>query len=343
VTASRITYHASRNRKEETVAEIKHRFVETNGIRMHIAEAGEGPLVVLLHGWPESWYSWRHQLHALAEAGFHAVAPDQRGYGQTDRPEEIDKYTILHLTGDVVGLLDALGEQTAVVAGHDWGAPVAWQSALYRPDRFRAVIGLSVPYLPRGPVRPTTAMPENEHGVFYQTYFQKPGVAETELEQDPRTSLRKILYNASGDAPAMGTFAGSELAGLVPRGGGLLTQMVDPDPLPGWLTEADIDFYAGEFQRAGFRGGLNWYRNVDRNWELTGAYSGALITIPALFAAGERDVVVAFRGVRELIDNLSVFVPKLRRTLLLPGCGHWTQQERPAEVNAAMIEFLRGL
>ena len=320
------------------MAEITHRFVETNGIRMHIAEAGEGPLVLLCHGWPESWYSWRHQLHALAEAGYHAVAPDQRGYGQTDRPEAVDQYTIFHLTGDLVGLLDALGEQTAVVAGHDWGAPVAWHAALVRPDRFRAVIGLSVPRTPRGAVRPTTAMPRTEEGVFYQLYFQEPGVAEAEFERDVRSTVRRVLYSASGDVPP-----GQGGIGLVPRSGGFLSNSVDPETLPAWLTDEDIDFYTGEFERSGFRGGLNWYRNIDRNWELTAAYTGALVTPPALFIAGERDIVLAFRGMRTLLEHLTDFVPNLRRTILLPGCGPWTQQERPAEVNAAMLEFLRGL
>src|SRR6266404_5555965 len=181
--------------------EVTHRTIETNGIRIHLAEAGTGPLVVLCHGFPESWYSWRHQLSALAEAGFHAVAPDMRGYGRTDRPEAIDQYTLLHLVGDIVGLLDALAVEQAVIAGHDWGAPVAWHAALLRPDRFRGVIGLSVPFRPRGPVRPTTVMPQSDDAVFYQLYFQTPGVAEAELERDVRRSIRSMLYSISGDVP----------------------------------------------------------------------------------------------------------------------------------------------
>src|ERR1700726_1924273 len=167
-----------------------HRFVETNGIRMHLAEQGEGPLVLLCHGFPESWYSWRHQVSALAAAGFRTVAPDMRGYGQTDRPEAIDQYTLLHLVGDMVGLLDALGAEQAVIAGHDWGAPVAWHAALLRPDRFRGVIGLSVPFRPRGSVRPTTVMPQTEDAVFYQLYFQQPGVAEAEYHRNVRAVFR---------------------------------------------------------------------------------------------------------------------------------------------------------
>jgi len=320
------------------MAEITHRFVETNGIRMHVAEAGEGPLVLMCHGWPESWYSWRHQLRALADAGFHAVAPDQRGYGQTDAPEAIEQYTLFHLTGDLVGLLDALGEAQAVVAGHDWGAPVAWHAALIRPDRFPAGIGLSVPRTGRGPARPTTVMPQTDDAVFYQMYFQTPGVAEAEFERDVRSTMRRILVGISGDAPSE---TGS--VGMVPREGGFLSRTVDPPTLPAWLTEEDLDFYTSEFSRSGFRGGLNWYRNIDRNWELTAPYTGAQVTVPALFVAGERDLVLAFRGVQQVLERQTELVPDLRGTVLLPGCGHWTQQERPEEVNAAMIEFLRGL
>ena len=324
------------------MAELKHRIVDTNGIRMHIAEQGTGPLVVLCHGFPESWYSWRHQLAALADAGFHAVAPDMRGYGQTDRPAEIDQYTLLHLVGDIVGLLDALGEPSAVIAGHDWGAPVAWHAALLRPDRFRAVIGLSVPFRPRGSVRPTTVMPRTDDAIFYQLYFQGPGVAEAELERDVRDTMRTVAWAASGDRPREGATSPAGI-GMVPKGGGFLSAMGKPETLPPWLTEADIDFYAGEFARTGFRGGLNWYRNIDRNWELLAPYAGSVVTVPALYVAGDRDLVLAFRGMDQLIANLTKFVPQLRKTLILPGCGHWTQQERVHDVNAAMLEFLKGL
>ena len=326
------------------MAPVNHRTVETNGIRMHVAEQGTGPLVLLCHGFPESWYSWRHQLAALADAGFHAVAPDMRGYGQTERPGEIDQYTLLHLVGDMVGLLDARGVESAVIDGHDWGAPVAWRAALLRPDRFRAVIGLSVPFLPWIPVRPTTLMPQTDDALFYQLYFQTPGVAEAELERAVRLTIRRLLYSASGDAPRGDAAVGNRAAvGMVPRGGGFLDRMVDPKSLPSWLTEADIEFFAGEFTRTGFRGGLNWYRNIDRNWELLAPFAGTRVMVPALYVAGDRDLVVAFRGMDQVISNLSTFVPNLRGTVMLPGCGHWTQQERPKEVDAAMIDFLRGL
>ena len=324
--------------------EVTHRNVETNGIRMHLAEAGGGPLVVLCHGFPESWYSWRHQLRALADAGFHAVAPDMRGYGRTDRPEAIDQYTLLHLIGDMVGLLDALGANQAVIAGHDWSAPVAWLAALLRPDRFRGVIGLSVPHRPRGQVRPTSVMPQTDEAVFYQLYFQTPGVAEAELEQDVRHTVRSMLYSISGDAPAReGRVTSAGAVGMVRRKGGFIDGMISPVVLPSWLTEADIDFYTREFDRTGFRGGLNWYRNIDRNWELMAPFVGAPVNVPALYIAGDRDPVVRFPGIDRLIPNLADFVSQLRGTIMLPGCGHWTQQERVGEVNAAIIDFLRRL
>ncbi len=317
---------------------VRHRTLQTNGINMHIAEAGEGPLVVLCHGWPESWYSWRHQLAALAEAGFHAVAPDLRGYGGTDAPASVEQYTMLHHVGDVIGLLDALQTESAVIVGHDWGAPLAWNTALMRPDRIRGVAGLSVPYLPRGPISLTTALRMTVGDRFYMIYFQQPGVAEAELERDVRTSLRRILYSASGDAPPEKAWKP-----VVPPEGGLLDSVSEPETLPAWLTEADLDFYTKEFERTGFRGGLNWYRTVDRTWELTAAWSGAPVQSPAIFIAGARDGVLSFPGMSEVVDGLQAFVPNLRRTLLIEGAGHWIQQERPDEVNTALLEFIRGL
>jgi pimeloyl-ACP methyl ester carboxylesterase len=263
-----------------------------------------------------------------------------RGYGQTDQPKAIDQYTLLHLVGDMVGVLDALGEETAVIAGHDWGAPVAWQAALLRPDRFRAVIGLSVPYRPRGPVRPTSVMPQTEDAVFYQLHFQTPGVADAELAYNVRATLQGVLIRLSGDAPP-----GTPSFSMVPRAASQRVRSNPPLPatLPGWLTEADIEFYVETFTRTGFSGGLNWYRNIDRNWEILAPFAGAPVSVPALFVAGDRDLVMAFPGMQELVANLRSFVPQLRPIIVLPGCGHWTQQERPAEVNAAMIDFLRGL
>ena len=268
---------------------VNHRFVATNGIRMHLAEQGKGPLVLLCHGWPESWYSWRHQMAALADAGYRAVAMDQRGYGQTDAPEAIKSYHMLYLTADIVGLVHALGEERAVIAGHDWGSPVAWYCALLRPDMFRRLILLSVPYLQRNwdDPRPTEWMQhfgDSEHE-FYQSYFQKPGRAEVALEADVRRSITGLLNGGFG-SPRPGP--------PVIRKGGPLIEGVGgrPQAIPDWLTEADIDFYVREFSRTGFRGGLNWYRNMDRLWETNAVLSGAPIRQPSLFIAGENDTVV---------------------------------------------------
>ena len=266
------------------------------------------------------------------------MAPDMRGYGQTDQPQAIDRYTLLHLVGDMVGLLDALGEARAVIAGRDWGAPVAWLSAQLRPDRFRGVIGLSIPFRARGPVRPTTVMPQTEDAVFYQLYFQTPGVAEAEYDRNARAVFRAGLIAISGDAPP-----DTRPFGMMPRRGSPFRWDAEPPPLPGWLTEADVDFYTAEFTRAGFRGGLNYYRNIDRNWELLAPFDGLPVAVPALYLAGDRDPVVHFPGMDRHIANLARFVPQLRQTIILPGCGHWTQQERAAEVNTAMLEFLKAL
>src|SRR5712691_7861219 len=312
--------------KEPVEQGMSHRFIETNGLNMHIAEKGKGPLVLLCHGFPENWYSWRHQLPALTAAGYHVVAPDQRGYGQTDRPDPIEAYTILHLVGDMVGLLDALGEERAVIVGHDWGANVAWHAALMRPDRFPAVIVLSIPYIPRGPVQgphatvpPTEAMRRmvGDH-FFYQLYFQAPGVAEVELERDVRVTMRRFLYAASGDASPTERWQPM----LPDPSAQVLTLMGEPQTLPDWLTEADIDVYTAEFQRTGFRGGLNWYRNFDRNWELLAAYSGASITQPTLYLWGDQDPVLEVAGVSRWIERMQQFVPNLHQTVF-SGCGHW--------------------
>ena len=318
------------------MAEITHRTIRTNGINLHIAEAGEGPLVLLLHGWPESWYSWRHQLPALAEAGYHAVAPDVRGYGDSDRPEAIEAYSMKTLVADWTGLLDALGADTAVVAGHDWGAPQAWISAILHPERYRAVIGLSVPHAGRAQTPPLQTLKTIfKDTFFYIDYFQDVGVAERELEADPRRSMKLILYNISGDGAAIGTFAGK------PKTQGLLDGMTDPETLPSWLTDEDLDYYGAQFAKSGFRGGINRYRNMDRDWEELPQLADAKITQPALFIGGQKDGVIAMNPTG--IDTMKSLIPDLRDVVLLPGAGHWTQQERPAEVNAAMINFLKGL
>lgn len=310
---------------------VTQRRVATNGIELNVAEQGEGPLVLLLHGFPESWYSWRHQFAPLAAAGYHVAAPDMRGYGKSDKPEAIDAYNQVEVVNDVVGLIATLGYDSAVVIGHDWGAPTAWSSALHHPDKVSSVGGLSVPFMPRSPVPPLDAMREAFKGqFFYQLYFQQPGVAEAELERDPRTSLAKFMVMAAGE---------TDLTALPAQGpdDDLLSKLPVPRTLPPWLTEDDLDFYAGEFARSGFRGPLNYYRNHNLTWELT---AGAPETIrqPAMFMAGTRDGVIMMAA--EALQAMPERVPDLRINELIPDIGHWTQQEAPEAVNDGLLRFL---
>jgi pimeloyl-ACP methyl ester carboxylesterase len=323
------------------MAEISHLMVDTGGLRMHVATAGpaDGPVVVLCHGFPESWYSWRHQLDALGDAGYRVLAPDQRGYGRTDAPPEVGQYTQLHLVGDLVGLLDALGVGVATVVGHDWGAPVAWNAALLRPDRFTAVAGLSVPFSPpaRGGTVPTEALRRAVgDGFLYILYFQDEGVAEAELDADIRGTLRRVLYSLSGDIPP----ADARFFDLAARRFDDLLR--EPPQLPDWLSEDDLDVFTEEFERVGtFRHGLNWYRCIDRNAELMAPFAGLRLEQPALFIGAERDVI--FGQTRDSVLATRQWVPRLREPVWVADCGHWIQQEEPEQVNAALLGFLAGL
>ncbi|MCR9277100.1 MAG: alpha/beta hydrolase [Pseudomonadaceae bacterium] len=313
---------------------ISQRRIETNGIHLNIAEQGTGPLVLLLHGFPESWYSWRHQFAPLADAGYHVVAPDMRGYGKSDAPTEITAYNQVEVVNDIIGLIDALGYKEAVVIGHDWGAPTAWACGLHHPDKVRAVGALSVPFSARSPVQPMPAMRAMFEGqFFYQLYFFEPGVAEAEFETDIRTALKKFLVLGAG---------GTDLSSLPVKGpdDDMFTGLPNPDELPPWLDEADLDFYTREFTRSGMRGPLNYYRNHDLTWELT---EGAPTHIrqPAMFVAGAADGVIMMAA--EALKAMPEFVTDLRINHLIPGIGHWTQQEAPEIVNAKMLEFLASV
>ena len=310
---------------------------QVNGIRMRVAEQGSGPLVLLCHGWPESWYSWRHQLKALAAAGYRAVAPDMRGYGGTDAPADVAQYTLLHLVGDMVELVHKLGQTQAVIVGHDWGAPVAWNSAMLRPDIFRAVVGMSVPYSPPGRIDFLSALEKQGISTFYMQYFQTPGVAEAEFERDVTASLRRVHYSGSGDAPERASF------GLLQPGKGFLDNTLEPEALPAWMNADDLAYYAGEFQRAGFRGGLNWYRNLRRSWELFGPWRGCIVRQPALFIAGSRDGVLRFPASKAQIEAYPQTLPGLRGCHIIDGAGHWIQRERAAQVNELLLGFLKSL
>lgn len=326
------------------IAGVTLRQVPVGDLSMRIAEAGnEGPLVLLVHGWPESWYSWRHQLVALADAGYRAVAPDMRGYGGTDAPPEVEDYDVLDLCGDLTGLLDVLGESTAALVGHDWGAAITWNCALLAPERFQAMVAMSVPYGGHAQSDPLASMRQRfGDNFYYMLYFQEldeqgRGVAEAEFDPAPRAILSR-LYASPGtprNPPAV-TDPLRSAGGWIPRLG-------EPTELPPWLSAADLDYYVTQFEHTGFRGGINYYRNIGRNWELTPQLAGAKVKQPALFLAGERDVVIRGATQEQLEATIGPVAEDLRGVHVVPGVGHWIQQEAPEEVNRLLLDFLGGL
>ncbi|RCG31495.1 alpha/beta hydrolase [Sphaerisporangium album] len=320
------------------VTGITHRLVMSAGGRVHLVEQGSGPLVLLVHGFPESWYSWRHQLPVLAAAGYRAVAVDVRGYGRSSKPEDVAAYRMTELVEDNVAVVHALGERTAVIVGHDWGATIAAGSALLRPDVFRAVGLLSVPYAPRGGPRPSevfAGMAGEEE--FYVGYFQEPGRAEAEIEPDVRGWLAGFYAALSGDTMPP---ADAPDPHFVSRGG-TLRERFPVGRLPAWLSEDDLDFYAGEFERTGMGGALNRYRNMDRDWEDLAGFDGAPVTQPSLFVGGALDASTTWMA--DAIKAYPATLPGLVFSQILDGCGHWLQQERREEVNAILTTWLRSL
>ena len=314
--------------------------IETNGIRLRAAVEGTGPLVILVHGWPELWYSWRHQIGALVDAGYRVVAPDVRGYGGSDKPEPVAAYTMKEITADVVGLIDALGEDSAILVGHDWGAPIVWNTSVLHPERVSAVAGLSVPYFQRGEVPPLDAWAAAyKDRFFYMNYFQDEGVAEAELEADVRRSLKLLYYAASGDSSPEEAAAW----GNKPADGRMLDGLAEPESLPGWLTEADLDYFAAQFEAGGFRGPLNRYRAQNVDWEQLPQMADATVDQPSCFIAGTRDLVRYLVPGFDLFAAPGAFCTDFRGATLIEGEGHWVQQEAPEAVNAALLAFLAGL
>lgn len=315
---------------------VSFRFIETNGIRMRLAEAGEGPLVILAHGWPESWYAWRHQLTALGGAGYHVVAPDMRGYGETDKPEPVEAYDIVELAADMVGIIDALGEETAHLVGHDWGSMVAGGTATMHPERLRSLTLMSVPHGGRPEAPPLTAMRELfGDNFFYITYHNEPGgVAEAEYDADPRGLLSRLYL--SPDSPR----EEPEVTDPLRSAGGFIPRIGAAKGLPPWLSQADLDYVVAMFEKSGFRGGVNYYRNFDRNWDRTADFADTAIDTPTLFIAGERDMVIGGATADQLRERMSGSVTDLRDVVLIPGAGHWENQEQPEQVNEALLQFL---
>jgi pimeloyl-ACP methyl ester carboxylesterase len=292
-------------------------------------------VVVLAHGFPELAYSWRAQIPVLADAGYHVLAPDQRGYGGSSRPDAIEAYNIHELTADIVGLLDDVGAERAAWVGHDWGAIMVWNAPLLHPDRVAAVAALSVPVVPRAKVPPTQALRRTfGENFFYMLYFQEPGVADAELNGDPARSIRQVMFGQ----PAPGD-QGAALRMVAPGPEGFIDRLAEPDGLPDWISQDELDHYISEFSRTGFTGGLNWYRNFDRNWETTPELAGAKISVPCLFIGGSADPVLSFTR----RDRAAQVITGPYREVMIDGAGHWLQQERPDEVNAHLLDFLKGL
>ena len=319
---------------------ITHRSIATNNSsRIHVAECGSGPVVLLVHGFPESWYSWRHQLPALAAAGYRAVAIDVRGYGRSSKPTRVEDYRMVKNVADVVGVAQSLGAGKVTLVGHDWGAPIVWTSALLRPDLFRGVAGLSVPYTPPAPFNGPTptqrmrAMSGNDE--IYADYFQIPGRAEAEIEEDVRSWLLGFYWCASGDV------VNGPNIGIVERGTKLRNKFVYPEKLPRWMTEADLDAYTREFEYSGFFGPLSRYRNMDRDFEDLAGFAGRPIALPSLFIGGAKDgpTIMSAPAIAAFPQTL----PGLVGSHILEGCGHWIQQERPEETNALLLDFLKRI
>lgn len=323
--------------QESPIPGVLFRNIETNHIKMRIAEMGDtGPLVILVHGWPESWYSWRHQISAIAKAGYRVVIPEMRGYGKTDAPQRIESYDIVNLAADIVGLLDALDEKKAHVIGHDWGAIVAANTVLLHPDRFSSLVLMSVPYSGRPDRLPLTTMKEKfKDRFFYIIYHNEPiGAAEAEYDADPYGILSRLYLSPdSPREPKTVTDQHWEAGGWIPRLGAAKN-------LPKWLNKEELDYYVAQFKDSGFRGGINYYRNIDRNWKITEHLSNAKIEIPTLFIAGERDVVIGGANETSLTALMSGPIPGLKKVVVVPEMGHWIQQEAPEETNSAVLEFL---
>lgn len=291
---------------------VSHRQVQVNGIELHVAELGAGPPVILCHGFPELWYSWRHQLPALAQAGYRAVAPDMRGYGRSSIPADVEAYDLPTVCDDMLGLLDELGQERAVFVGHDWGAAVVWHLAQAHPARVAAVVGMSVPFTPRARRPPVQALREAWGEDFYIVWFQRPGVADAALGHDVRRTLTtRQVWTARWAQD-------------------------DEEPArPPWLTEDELGVYVEAFERTGFTGGLNYYRNLDRTWELTAHLADRRVEPPALFLTGSRDPVARVMPA----ERMDQWITDLRDKVVIEGAGHWVQQERPREVNEALLRF----
>ncbi|PKA57698.1 putative strigolactone esterase D14 like [Apostasia shenzhenica] len=312
---------------------VHHRKVDVNGIKMHVVEKGEGPVVLLLHGFPELWYSWRHQILSLAARGYRAVAPDLRGYGDTDAPADVTAYTIFHIVGDLVALIDTLGQDKVFVVGHDWGAIVAWYLCVFRPDRVKALLNLSVAFMPREQALWRVDTLRGYYGdEFYVCRFQEPGEIERQFAQLDTTLLFKVFLTSRNPRPL-----------IIPKEKGC-TKLLGIDlPLPSWLSEDDINYFATKFNKSGFTGAVNYYRNINPNWELTSPWAGDQIKVPVKFIVGDLDLAYHFEGMQDYIHNggFKRDVPLLDDVIVMEGVAHFINQEKPEEISDHIYDFIR--
>ena len=323
---------------------IEFKFVQSNGIKIRLAMMGDGPLVIFCHGWPESWYSYRHQLPVIAAAGFKAVAYDVRGYGESDKPFEIEAYTMKNMTNDVIGIIDALGYDTAITIGHDWGGPIALNTAALNEDRITATGTLSVPFMGRGPM-PTLDLWKEiyKDRFFYQLYFQKEGIAEEEFESDLSKALYITYTNSDGRGMQKNFEKGQ--SGLVPektKDSTFLEGMEVFDDFPKWFSKEDLDYFVSQFEISGLRGPFNRYRAQNIDWHEIPELEGKILEQPAFFVTGTLDPVNFFvPSDSTLIDRIGPNYKNLLFAQELEGIGHWTQQEAPEEVNNLILKFLK--
>ncbi|KAL5561423.1 hypothetical protein UlMin_031170 [Ulmus minor] len=311
---------------------IEHSTISTNGIKMHVASIGRGPAVLFLHGFPELWYSWRHQLLSLSSLGYRAIAPDLRGYGDTDAPPSPASYTAFHIVGDLVGLLDHFGIEQVFLVGHDWGAIIAWYLCLFRPDRIKALVNLSVPFFRRNPqvdfVEGFRALLGDD---FYICRFQVPGEGEEDFSSNTVNVFKRVLANRNPSPP------------IIPKEIGFRGIYKDPETLPSWLSEQDLDHFATKFNEKGFTGGLNYYRALRLTWELTAPWQGAQVKVPTKFILGDLDLTYQFPGMKDYIHNggFKQDVPSLEEVVVMEGAAHFINQEKGEEISTHIYEFIK--
>ncbi|KAJ9699634.1 hypothetical protein PVL29_005482 [Vitis rotundifolia] len=312
---------------------IQHRTVQANGINIHFAEKGQGPIILFLHGFPEFWYAWRHQIHALASLGYRAVAPDLRGYGDSEAPADVNSYTCFHLVGDLIGLLDAIAADKVLVVGHDWGAIIAWYLCLFRPDKVKALVNLSVAFHPRNPMnKPLESFRAIYGDDYYICRFQEPGAIETEFAE---IGTDKVLKHMLTSVPA-GPF-------YLPRGKALGDQLGTQITLPSWLSEEEMNYYVTKYEKTGFTGGLNYYRDMDLSWELTAPWTRSRVEVPAKFIVGDLDPTYNTPAFKEFmnINELKKHVPLLEEVVVMEGVGHFVQEEKADEINQHIHDFFQ--